>query len=438
MAGQRTVKIKFVGDSRDLDRAAGSAERSLGKFRTMIGKAVSYFEKAGQTGAELFSSAFEGGLKSPVVGPAIATALVVAIAAALPTIGAGITAAVLGAVGGGVLAAGIKSAASDPRVKTAFGALSKEAKSAFKDLGVPFVEPLIRAAKTFSKTIKETIGPAVQRMGKIIAPVIDKLAPALDQFFKFAMPGIEKAVKASVPLFETLAEKLPVIGFAISDFFSSISENGDDANLFFGDMLDLVIGLIGVLGEVIAWLANLYGKIRSTLLSASDRFVEFKVKVIGILGGLLNAAVAALGWIPGIGPKLKTAQKAFQKFQQEANNELNKIHDRNIRINVWSNVGSVVANVASRLAALPGISGHKALGGPVAAGRSYLVGERGPEILTMGSGSGNITPNNQLGGGPEVLELHLDLGEGIQRVIQINLKNHDRGLKRRATARGAV
>ena len=41
----------------------------------------------------------------------------------------------------------------------------------------------------------------------------------------------------------------------------------------------------------------------------------------------------------------------------------------------------------------------KAKGGPVSAGGSYLVGERGPEILQMGSRGGNIIPNNAIGGG---------------------------------------
>lgn len=44
------------------------------------------------------------------------------------------------------------------------------------------------------------------------------------------------------------------------------------------------------------------------------------------------------------------------------------------------------------------IAGGRANGGPVAAGSTYLVGERGPELLTMGA-NGYITPNNKLGGG---------------------------------------
>ena len=42
--------------------------------------------------------------------------------------------------------------------------------------------------------------------------------------------------------------------------------------------------------------------------------------------------------------------------------------------------------------------GGKAAGGPVNAGTTYLVGERGPELFTP-SGSGSIIPNHKLGGG---------------------------------------
>lgn len=42
--------------------------------------------------------------------------------------------------------------------------------------------------------------------------------------------------------------------------------------------------------------------------------------------------------------------------------------------------------------------GARARGGPVSSGKSYLVGENGPELFTPSTG-GNITPNNKLGGG---------------------------------------
>jgi len=59
--------------------------------------------------------------------------------------------------------------------------------------------------------------------------------------------------------------------------------------------------------------------------------------------------------------------------------------------------------VNSLLGSIPGIGGlFKADGGPVKAGGSYIVGERGPELFTPGS-SGSITPNHQLGGSTSVV-----------------------------------
>ncbi len=45
--------------------------------------------------------------------------------------------------------------------------------------------------------------------------------------------------------------------------------------------------------------------------------------------------------------------------------------------------------------------GARAAGGPVSAGKAYLVGERGPELFSPGA-SGMITANNRLGGGVSI------------------------------------
>ena len=52
---------------------------------------------------------------------------------------------------------------------------------------------------------------------------------------------------------------------------------------------------------------------------------------------------------------------------------------------------------------LPG----RAMGGPVSAGSSYMVGERGPELFTPKHG-GNIVPNNALGGGSTSVVVNVD------------------------------
>lgn len=51
------------------------------------------------------------------------------------------------------------------------------------------------------------------------------------------------------------------------------------------------------------------------------------------------------------------------------------------------------------------LTGARAAGGPVGAG-TYLVGERGPELLTLGAGaSGYVTPNSAIGGGASTINV---------------------------------
>jgi tape measure domain-containing protein len=75
-------------------------------------------------------------------------------------------------------------------------------------------------------------------------------------------------------------------------------------------------------------------------------------------------AYAALSAVPIIGPALGAAAAA----------------------------GIIAAGVSYSAKSLAG----RALGGQVRGGESYVVGERGPEILTMGSASGKIIPNSSI------------------------------------------
>ena len=94
------------------------------------------------------------------------------------------------------------------------------------------------------------------------------------------------------------------------------------------------------------------------------------------------------------------------------------------------------------LSSLPGIGGFfsgRADGGPVSRGRSYMVGERGPEMFTP-SASGMITPNHALGGSTNVV-VNVDasgsnvegdtgqaeqLGNAISQAIQAELMEQQR------------
>lgn len=66
------------------------------------------------------------------------------------------------------------------------------------------------------------------------------------------------------------------------------------------------------------------------------------------------------------------------------------------------------------------IKGAKATGGPVLAGKTYLVGENGPELFTAPN-NGNITPNNQMGGGVTVVQ-NINVSTGVQQTVRTEIR----------------
>jgi len=77
--------------------------------------------------------------------------------------------------------------------------------------------------------------------------------------------------------------------------------------------------------------------------------------------------------------------------------------------------GGLVGNVASSF--LGGVANPfaRANGGPVSAGGAFLVGEKGPEILQMGSRGGNVIPNKDIGGTTNIVNVSVDAsGSSVQ------------------------
>ena len=98
----------------------------------------------------------------------------------------------------------------------------------------------------------------------------------------------------------------------------------------------------------------------------------------------------------GIVSNLADAVEGTKTLAQAAVSVLNSLKRKIIEVALESAVSGIGGKIGGFLGKVFG--GGKAAGGPVAANKSFVVGEKGPEILTMGSSRGFITPNNQLGG----------------------------------------
>ena len=98
-----------------------------------------------------------------------------------------------------------------------------------------------------------------------------------------------------------------------------------------------------------------------------------------------------------MGNGIKDLITGAQSFNDVMRNALNNMANAFLNLGIFGNFGGSFERGKGLLGAI-----FRAEGGPVKGGKSYIVGERGPEMFTPGS-SGMITPNHALGGSTNVI-----------------------------------
>lgn len=137
------------------------------------------------------------------------------------------------------------------------------------------------------------------------------------------------------------------------------------------------------------------------LAGAKQGVKEYYDSISDIAGATKNLVVDAFqGMEDALLEFVTTGKMNFKQFAADIIKEIMRIWIRYMIIKpLMDSIGAIFPGLG-----LPG----RALGGAVAGGTSYLVGENGPEIFTP-SNSGRITPNTQIGG-----------GGGVSVVVNVN------------------
>ncbi len=111
---------------------------------------------------------------------------------------------------------------------------------------------------------------------------------------------------------------------------------------------------------------------------------------------------------------LRDAINGSKSFGQAISGVLNNLKNKLLDIAL----NKAISGIGNALSGGKGFGGGflsglfgKERGGRVSAGGAFVVGERGPEILQMGSKGGNIIPNSQIGGG----------GDSITNMVTVNV-----------------
>ena len=238
----------------------------------------------------------------------------------------------------------------------------------------------------FANGIRETIGGVAQKIVDFFRQAFEKIVSLIPEPLKKILGGV----------------KLPDINLKIKgiknfgkDFLKGAKEKAEE-------LKQTVIEFSGVEREIT--------KENNKQIDAKNKIVttnrKIKTSVDEITDAEKNAADAAKALQEkfnqigeniekGIVTNLTDAVMGTKSLAEAATSVLNNLKRQLVELAIQRAVSGIGKGIGGFLGNL---FKRRASGGPVSAGGAYLVGEKGPEILQMGSKGGNIVPNNKIGG----------------------------------------
>jgi hypothetical protein len=145
-----------------------------------------------------------------------------------------------------------------------------------------------------------------------------------------------------------------------------------------GNLMTIINIAKSIFIPVIQGLQFAFDKVKSAVMDNKDEFKALfdfvKTYLAPLLGGALKIAIQAIG--SALSAVINIVGDLIGGFRT--------------LINLAGKVGDFIGNINP-------FGGGRASGGPVSMGKTYLVGEKGPELFSPSS-NGNIIPNKALGG----------------------------------------
>lgn len=232
-----------------------------------------------------------------------------------------------------------------------------------------------------------------------LSPEVVKAADAFNSMQASLKPAMDALDGAKVALLQVMARVLIDMSPYIIKFADGLANMVTQFANMPVPMQNFIIGLVGFVAIVPAFVVGA-GQILSTIglikeilivLPGFANVASIAIKGLGTAFGAaslpligLTAGVLALKWLFDNG----WVERAITAFKQLGF----------VIAYAWTQLGFGSTDSLVQNAQAMGLTGKRAKGGSVSAFGSYLVGERGPEILNMGASGGSITPNYAMGG----------------------------------------
>lgn len=205
-----------------------------------------------------------------------------------------------------------------------------------------------------AQNVREGIGGLREGVRELVSWFRDQLLPALERGAHAVMPAINTAVRMVTNTFHENRSIIQQVQGVFRAVGLVITEAVIPAVTF---LAKVAIAYLGTEFSVLIWLLN------RVVFPALKDLVGI---VLDVFGAIVHGASAALGWIPGLGPKLRSAADKFDKFRDQVNNALGGIKDQHVTVGatIGFTTGKGTASAGKKVGFMAGGGMVRGPGGP--------------------------------------------------------------------------
>lgn len=195
------------------------------------------------------------------------------------------------------------SADSSDKMKIAFDNVVESIGMAL----LPAFDKMAPVVQNAAEWFSNKLMPAMQDMGEKIMPTLSRWWDTVSQAIEDNRPGLEKLWKVFQAVGKVIVTTVLPAYFKFQAFISKT-----------------LLKVLGKLGEFAPKLASFWLRGLAQIVRGFGGF--YKVAT-GVLEGILTVAEKTLGWIPGIGDKIKDAKRSFSEFRDHSVDKIDAVAD---------------------------------------------------------------------------------------------------------------
>lgn len=287
---------------------------------------------------------------------------------------------------------------------------------ALKQYQASFSDDFVKQAGEFNDNL-DKLGKNFQSLAAtILGPVVS----AFNKFFEFIERGAKRDALSGTfdPFLEDFPQRAEQAASAAAKATGKVVENAKKNKII---LKQEVADFVTFQEEIKKRIDDLDYKKFNEEMNAVQEGVKMASITFTDFG--MNAVMSLEDALLGLMNGTKSVKDAFKEMAISIMNDLLRMY---IRYQITKPLfdaffGSTTAPAAPISMSTPAVpTGQRAIGGPVSAGATYMVGERGPEMF-IPNASGTIVPNDKMGQGAPTIVQNINISTGVSQTVRTEI-----------------